>query len=296
MHPSQWDPRLSAALARAGIAELVPGGAARFTTVYRRKDGSTCEVEVTAERFELDGEPYAFCAARDVTEQRRLERAVLEAADREQRRLGHDLHDGLGQELTGIAMLASALSSAERKAGRPAADGIAQLEDLTRRAIATCRAVARGLSPLGYARGGLVEALEEMASLQREGYGADVRFEAIRNAALDLTTDTADHLYRIAQEAVTNARRHAQATVVQVTLDIEPGSVRLEVLDNGIGLSPAPAHRDASGMGLRIMRYRAALIGARLSIAPGDHGGTAVACDCPQPAGGGIATGTGSAA
>jgi PAS domain S-box-containing protein len=280
MHPARWDANLPAALGRAGIPELLPRGRARFATVYRRKDGTTIDVEVTAEGFALDGERHAFCAARDITEQRRLERAVLEAADREQRRLGHDLHDGLGQELTGISMLAGALASAERKAGRPAADGLASLEDLARHAIATCRAVARGLSPLGYARGGLIEALDEMASLQREAYGADVRFEAIRSAALSVTTDTADHLYRIAQEAVTNARRHAQATVVTITLDVEAARVRLEILDNGIGLAPSPGA--ISGMGLSIMRYRAALIGASLSIAPGDHGGTVVACECPQ--------------
>jgi signal transduction histidine kinase len=290
MHPSQWDVRLASNGNRARATELVHGNQARFTTVQRRKDGTTLDVEVTADRFELDGQGYVYCSSRDVTEQRRLERAVLEAADGEQRRLGHDLHDGLGQELTGISMLASALALTEKKAGRPGADGVAQLEELTRRAIATCRGVARGLSPLGYASGGLVEALEEMVSLQRETYGADARFEAIRAAPLRLGTDTADHLYRIAQEAVTNARRHGKGQIIEVTLDIGPDSVRLEVLDNGLGLPPAAA--DSSGMGLRIMRYRAGMIGARLSIGPGDHGGTIVACECPQPEATGAGTGT----
>jgi PAS domain S-box-containing protein len=281
MHPSQWDVRLAVTGERARSADLLNNRRARFTTVHRRKDGRTFDVEVTADSFDLDGEHYIYCSARDITEQKRLERAVLEAADGEQRRLGHDLHDGLGQELTGLSMLASALASSERKAGRPDADRAAQLEELTRRAIATCRAVARGLSPLGYTSGGLIEALDEMVSVQRETYGADARFEAIRAAPLGLGTDTSDHLYRIAQEAVTNARRHAKAGLIQVTLDIAPDTVRLEVQDNGIGLASQPA--DTSGMGLRIMRYRAGMIGARLSIAPGDHGGTLVACECPQP-------------
>ena len=282
MHPAEWDPRVAANGHRARSADLLKGDRARFNTVHRRKDGTTFDVEVTTESFELDGELYVYCSARDVTEQRRLERAVLEAADSEQRRLGHDLHDGLGQELTGISMLASALASSERKAGRPGAERIAQLEELTRRAITTCRAVARGLSPLGYTSGGLIEALEEMVSLQRETYGTDARFEAIHGAPLRVGTDTADHLYRIAQEAVTNARRHSHAPLIEVTLDIEPDSVRLEVLDNGTGLPPAAA--GSTGMGLRIMRYRAGMIGAQLSIGPGDHGGTLVACECPQPA------------
>jgi PAS domain S-box-containing protein len=280
MHPSQWDAHLAVTGGRARSSELVAGIRARFTTIHRRKDGATFDVEVTVERFDLDGEPYVYCSARDITERRRLERAVLEAADSEQRRLGHDLHDGLGQELTGLSMLASAIASSERKAGRPAADGIAQLEALARRAIVTCRAVARGLSPLGYTGGGLVEALEELVSLQRETYGADVRFEVVRSAPLRLSTDASDHLYRIAQEAVTNARRHGKAPVVDVVVDIGPTTVRLEVLDNGTGLAPDGEY--SSGMGLRIMRYRAGMIGARLSVGPGDHGGTLVACECPQ--------------
>lgn len=289
MQPSQWDAHLSDEDLRVLLSTLVSSSQFRFATVHRRKDGTTLDVEVNADGFELNGERYMFCSARDITEQRRLERAVLEAADREQRRLGHDLHDSLGQELTGISMLASALASAERRAGRPAADGIAQLEELTRRAIATCRAVARGLSPLGYASGGLVEALEEMVSLQRDTYGVDARFEAITTAPLRLGPDAADHLYRIAQEAVTNARRHGNAQVIEVTLDIRPTTVRLEVLDNGVGLAAPP--EDAVGMGLRIMKYRAGMIGARLSIGRGDHGGTLVACECPHPVGVRVANG-----
>jgi two-component system, LuxR family, sensor kinase FixL len=281
MHPTQWDAHLAVTGGRARSSELIAGIRTRFTTVHRRKDGSTFDAEVTVDRFDLDGESYVYCSARDITERRRLERAVLAAADGEQRRLGHDLHDGLGQELTGLALLASALASSERKAGRPAADGIAQLEALARRAIVTCRAVARGLSPLGYTGGGLVEALEELVNLQRETFGADVRFEAIRDAPLRLSTDTSDHLYRIAQEAVTNARRHGQAPAIDVIVDIGPKTVRLEILDNGTGLAGGVA--DSSGMGLRIMHYRAGMIGARLSVGSGNHGGTLVACECPQP-------------
>jgi PAS domain S-box-containing protein len=280
MHPSQWDAHLTRAGGPAPATDLLADVPARFTAVHRRKDGTAFDVEVTADRFEVEGASYVYCSARDITEQRRLERAVLEAADGEQRRLGHDLHDGLGQELTGISILAAALAGEEAKAGRPAAEPLRQLEALSRRAIATCRAVARGLSPLGYARGGLIEALEEMVNLQRDGFGANARFEAIIVAPLRLAADAADHLYRIAQEAVSNARRHSEATAIEVTLDVQPASVRLEVVDNGVGLARPTS--GASGMGLRIMQYRASLIGARLSVGPGEHGGTLVACECSQ--------------
>ena len=282
MHPAQWDARLSPAQLEQTIAALMAGGMRRFETLFRRKDGTTFEVEVLADGFTLDDEPYAFCSARDITEQRWLEREVLEATDREQRRLGHDLHDGLGQELTGISILATAAAAAERRAARPGAESIAQIADLTGRAISTCRAIARGLSPLGYTNGSLVEALQEMVNVQRDTFGGDTRFEAIVGGTLRLKSDASDHLYRIAQEAVTNARRHAHASLIQVTLDIAPDAVRLEVLDNGVGIvPPAP---DGPGIGLRIMHYRARMMGARLSIGPGENGGTAVVCETPQPA------------
>jgi PAS domain S-box-containing protein len=282
MRPSLWDVRLSEIELCNVISRVSAGELKRFVTRHRRKSGSIIDVEINADCFELDGEQYLYCSARDTTEQKRLERAVLETANREQAKLGHDLHDGLGQELAGISMLTSALAVSERRAGRPAADGLAQLKQLTRRTIATCRAVAHGLSPLSYADGGLVEAMREMVSVQRDAYGAETHFEVISADPLRLSADTMEHLYRIAQEAVTNATRHARARIITVTLDVEPPSVRLEVLDDGISLPSTGTATD--GMGLRIMASRAEMIGGQLSIGPGDHGGTLVACECPQSA------------
>jgi signal transduction histidine kinase len=251
--------------------------------VRKHKDGSLIDVSLTISPI-LDAQGQVVGAskiARDMTERIRLERAVLEAADDERRRLGHDLHDGLGQELTGLAMLAAALESSERRAGRAAAQKAATIEHVARQAIATCRSIARGLSPLGSGAGGLVTALEEMVALHRETFGIDVRFEATNAASLRLPQEVGDQLYRIAQEAVTNARRHASAKQIRVALVIREASVRLDVLDDGIGFAtPASA---APGMGLRIMQFRAGTIGALLSIGPAEHGGTLVTCECAQP-------------
>ncbi len=282
MHPSQWDVHQTDNEYRATLSRQLNGTLKRFTTRYRRKDGTLFDVELHVERFDLNGEPHLFCSARDVTEQKQLERAVLEVADAEQRRIGHDLHDGLGQELTGISMLAGALAAAEKKAGRPDVDGITQIEKLTRRAIGTCRAIARGLAPLGYAKAGLVEALEEMVSLQRDTFGGDLRFKTVAASPLRLGTDVSDHVYRIAQEAITNALRHGKAHVIEVTLEIQPTTVRIEIADDGVGMGMTSA--SSGGMGLRIMRYRASMIGADLKVGPRDHGGTRVTCECPQPA------------
>jgi PAS domain S-box-containing protein len=220
--------------------------------------------------------------SRDVTERKRLERAVMDVTDRERRSLGADLHDGLGQELTGAALMIGALAQSCRQGGLPTAEELARLEVTIRRAIETCRAIAHGLSPLGYASAGLVGALQEMARLQEDrGSAAEVRFEAVTLAPLRLSPVALDHLFRIAQEAVTNAQRHARARRIDIRLEINPAVVRLQVQDDGAGFEPGSA--SSAGMGLEIMQYRSALIGARLSISVRENGGVLIGVDCPQP-------------
>jgi PAS domain S-box-containing protein len=218
---------------------------------------------------------------RDISERKELERALLEACNREQQRLGHELHDGLGQDLTGIALLAAALGSSASQGKSPGANDLLQLATMTRHAIGTCRAIARGLTPVSDGIGGLVQALSDMVTQQRDSHRVDVRFEALAAAPIHLRSDVQDHLYRIAQEAVTNAQKHGRAELINVTLYIQSTLVRLEVLDNGVGLNPAAA--TSTGMGLKIMHYRAAMIGAQLSIEPGNPSGTVVVCKCSQP-------------
>jgi signal transduction histidine kinase len=206
----------------------------------------------------------------------------MDVTDRERRSLGADLHDGLGQELTGAALMIGALAQSYRQRGLPASEELARLEVTIRRAIETCRAIAHGLSPLGYASAGLVGALQEMAHLQEDsGPAAEVRFEAVTLAPLRLPPEALDHLFRIAQEAVTNAQRHANARRIDIRLETKPAAVRLQIQDDGIGFAPGSA--GAPGMGLEIMQFRAALIGARLSISVRESGGVLIGVDCPQP-------------
>jgi len=282
MNPAQWDARLAGPELRAAFAALKSGALKRFNTLHRRKDGSIFPVEIHTERFDVDGERYVFCSSRDMTDQRRLERALLEAASNEQHKLGRDVHDGLGQELAGISMLATAIATSLKKAGRPEAAELDNLAAVARQAVINCRAIAHGLSPVAFADGGLVEILREMVALQRRSFDVDARCEVIQAAPLRLGPDAVENLYRISQEAVANSRRHGRGKSIRVRLNIQPSSVRLEVLDDGIGFTPSPAK--STGMGLKIMQVRAAIIGARLSIGSGDRGGTLVACECPQPA------------
>jgi two-component system, LuxR family, sensor kinase FixL len=250
---------------------------------YIRKDGSLIPLQLNGALFTASGgTQYLWTIVEDITDRKRLERAVLEATDRERRNLGADMHDGLGQELTGIALMLGALAQSAKKAAAPEAEQLEQLELQMRRAIANCRTIAHGLSPLNYASGGLIEALKNMASRQEgSAYGPEVHFAAVMGAPLRLAPDAMDHLYRIAQEAVANAQRHAEARRIDIRIDIQSAAVRLEVQDDGVGF--APRTTEATGMGQQIMRFRTSIIGACLAIGAGRGGGTLVAVDCPQP-------------
>src|SRR6266436_695937 len=210
--------------------------------------------------------------AEDITEQKRLEWAVGEATHQEQQRLGKEIHDGLGQELMGVALLARGLAASARKGHQPKADELDRLSSLASRTISTCHAIAQGLSPLSEAHGGLVQALHDMVDRQYNSSGPAVRFNAIEDAPLRLQWPSTEHVFRIAQEGLTNALNHAGAHSISVTLDVQPDTVRLEISDDGVGLSPYAAQ--SAGLGLKIMRYRAAMIDAHLSIGPGENGGT----------------------
>jgi PAS domain S-box-containing protein len=283
MHPAQWDARPKGEELRSAFAALKNGGPKRFNTLHRRKDGSVFPVEVHSVPFDVDGEHYVYCSSRDMTEQRRLEDALLHAVSAEQQKLGRDVHDGLGQELSGISMLAAGIAFSLKKAGRPEADELEGVANLARQAMANCRAIAHGLSPVAFADGGLISILQEMVTLQRNSFGIDARCAVIQGAPLRLETDTVESLYRIAQEAVANARLHGHAKSIQITLNVQPATVRLDVLDDGVGLNSPLAM--STGMGLKIMQVRASIAGARLSIGPGDQGGTRVTCECPQSTG-----------
>jgi PAS domain S-box-containing protein len=219
--------------------------------------------------------------AEDITELRRLEQALGEAAHQEQQRLGKEIHDGLGQELMGVALLARGLAASARTRGEPNADELDRLSLLASRTISTCHRIAQGLSPLSEAHGGLVQALHDMVDRQYDANGPAVRFEAIEDAPIRLQLPSTDHLFHIAREGLANALKHAAARSINVTLDVQPDTVRLEISDDGVGLPPSA--EEAAGLGLKIMRYRAAMIDAHLSIGPGEDGGTRLVCECRQP-------------
>jgi PAS domain S-box-containing protein len=255
-------------------------GAARPMTC-RRRDGSMFPAEVSTGEASDSDQPLYVCIVHDVSERRRLEAAVLDAAGQEQRRFASDLHDGLGQELTGLAYLLSALATEARNQSGAQASELERAYDVAKRALQSSQTIARGLSPIGATEGGLIRALGDLVARLQGPSGPALEFSAVEMAPLLLGPAVADHLYRIAQEALSNALKHSQAAAIKVTLDIEADHVRLEICDDGNGVrSP---HANPAGLGLHTMQYRASMIGARYGITSIKPHGTCVSCDCPQP-------------
>ena len=216
----------------------------------------------------------------DRRKRERLESAVRDATDEERRRLAQELHDGLGQELTGLAMLADGLVNQAKRSGTAVPPQLARLADIARHAIKSCRDIAHGLSPLGGTPGGISEALRELAARLGGPPGPRISLTLDLQAPVAIPREASEHLYRIAQEAVANAIRHSGAGTLEVRLEVDSHLTRLSVLDDGCGPAAHPA--DSTGLGLRTMQHRAEIIGAHLSIAERAGGGTALTCEVPQ--------------
>ena len=247
--------------------------------LLRRKDGSEFPGTVTFTSMEPEGPGTFICVIQDMSERKRLERALLDISSREQQHFGQELHDGLGQELTGLALLARGIAGEAGKQASPLAQDLDRLAMIASRAIETCRSLARGLSPAGEVQGGLVPALQELATRISATHGVEVCFRNSLDAPLALQPGIDDHVYRIGQEAIVNAVKHSRATQVEVTLSASADRARLQIRDHGRGL--AAADFSSTGLGLRIMRYRASLIGARYSIGPAQPSGTTMICEWP---------------
>jgi PAS domain S-box-containing protein len=204
----------------------------------------------------------------------RLERQILEISDREQARIGQDIHDGLCQQLIGMAFNANSLEQTLGAQQRPEAATARRICSLLDESITEARRVCRGLYPVRLETEGLIPALEELAHLVTERYGLRCECHlATRRLLCDITTAT--HLYRIAQEAVNNAVKHSGARNIQLSLGAPEGTLELQVQDDGGGFHKKPGH--AGGMGLHIMDYRARSIGGSLEVQ--DTGtGTTVCC------------------
>ena len=222
------------------------------------------------------GETFRFAGfAEDITARKGLEKEILEISSREQRRIGRDLHDGLGQHLAGILCMSRGLAQTLAEKGITEAGEAAEIADLIKEAIAHTRTLARGACPVDLEAEGLAHALDKLAERTEQVTGIECLFES-DPCVLVTSPDQAEHLYRIAQEAVTNAVKHAEATLIRIML-VETGVGKmLQIEDNGKGLPQILPTE--GGMGLRLMEHRARLADATFVVKRRFGGGTEVSC------------------
>jgi len=209
---------------------------------------------------------------------RRLQLEIVEVPQREQQRLGRELHDGLGQQLTGLGLMARSLvkrlagaATREREMAEQLATGLEQ-------ALAQVRSLSRGLIPVETDARGLVSALEDLAARVSEQSGIHIELQHEKPILIS-DNETATHVYRIVQEAINNAVKHAQADNITLILEADEHEAVIEVRDNGQGL-PEDIHQ-RTGLGLRTMFHRCQLFGGSLDIYTHDEGGTRVRCCFP---------------
>jgi PAS domain S-box-containing protein len=239
--------------------------------VARRKDGTIFPVELAVSQIE---HLRLFTGiVRNITKRKELEQEIVEIATLEQRRIGQDLHDECGQELTALGLLADSLIENLGKTAPESVEIARKVEQGVQRVLRQVRNISRGLAQAQLEPAGLPAALVELTGRLSETSGVHCFFHGDEVVPIEDTLK-ATHLFHIAQEACTNALKHAQATTIEVRLCSSDGVVLLQIQDDGIGI-PQDARE---GLGRRIMRNRASVIGARLTIEPAQPRGTLVTC------------------
>ena len=265
------------------LGELVAGRCNGYAREKRflRKDGGVVitHVSVTGVRSSHGAIQFIFSMALDITETRRMQQEMLEVSAHERRQFSYSLHDGLGQYLSGLSLKAKCLEEDLRAAGSAYADGAASLGRWISQASAQARAMGRGLDPVQVEVGGLVPALHKLAQESEELLSLPCGFRC-NVPEVKLAPEVGLHLFRITQEGIHNASKHAQARRVELELTVDAEGLCLSIKDDGVGFPDGFTATD--GMGLRSMRFRADSIGANLSFNGQTGLGVEVKCILPS--------------
>ncbi len=242
-----------------------------------RKDGTTIPVDLAVSELAWEGQQYFVGMLRDLTERKRLEREILTISEDEQQRIGRDLHDDLGQQLTGIAFMSKVLQRSLAKRDMPEEADAQKITNLVEQAIRHTRRLIRGLSPIDMDGLSLLDALQRFVDDTRETFDIACRLEWTQDVTIN-DPDVKTHLYRIVQEATHNAIRHGKAEHIAIRVESSEQRVTLSVIDDGRGLPDD--YKDTQGVGLRNMGHRARILGADLSISPVPEPGRGVVVTC----------------
>jgi len=257
---------------KTGVGQIIGKGR---QLIGLRKDGTQFPMYLSIGDIKLEHTRLFAGVIMDISEQLRLQREIMEVPIREQRRIGQELHDGIGQQLTGLGMLATSLLN---KATRPEHNLASQLATGLQDTLTQVRALSHGLVPVEIDAEGFTSALKNLTEeIQRQSH-IPVSFE-IHDEIRFSNNDTVMHLYRIAQEALNNAIKHSNSSHMKVSLEVEDDDGLLEIYDNGRGINDDVSNDD--GLGLSIMKYRSSLFEGEIKILPVADGGTRICCRFP---------------
>ena len=274
----------------ASISHMKVGGQKLFTVIVRDiTERKRAETELQTWQRELESrvekrtEELTLTHRQleeEIEERKRLEAEIAQIVEREQLRLGQELHDGIGQQLTGIGYLLTALQTKLKKVSPTRAREVRRLQTMIEQSVEQTRSLARGFYPVELERLGLRAALEEFAHHIERSFGVPCTVQSDGSACGELKGPLAFQLFRIAQEATHNAAKHAHAKRIVVRLGASEGTITLVVKDDGFGFPPGT--NGAAGMGMRIMRHRAGMIGGKLLVHNEPQGGVSVTCSVSQ--------------
>ena len=262
---------------------IAEGQVQSFNYMLVHKDGHQIDVLLNASaRFDKEGHLInTRGSVLNITERKRLERELLNIVERERQRIGQELHDSIGQQLTGIAFMLEVLG--EKLAGQSSTEEeVLYAEKINRRvnqAVELARNLAKGLHPIDLERKGLAFALQELTDNTKQIFNVSCTFKCDKAVSISHLS-VAINLYRIAQEAITNAVKHGKARNIRIEITSQNDSLILTVENDGIDFPEGETHTE--GMGLKIMRYRAELMNSSIDIRRGCNEGTIITCVLPN--------------
>lgn len=246
----------------------------------RRKDGTIFPMELSVSEAKWNSNRIFTGVVKDISRRRELEREVLKVSENERQRIGQDLHDGLGQMLTGMGLIAQNVARKLEANGLPGSEDVREISVMIRQADEQARSLARGLVHVDLETNGLKVALEKLCKRVEKMFSISCSFNSNDNIIVDEYI-TSLNLYRIAQEAINNAVKHGKAFNIDVRLERNNKHICLEITDNGIGFDHSENQQKTKGMGIRIMQYRSNIINGHLDIVRTFDNRTRVTCVVP---------------
>ncbi len=247
----------------------------------QRKDGSIFPMELAVSEVQWEGNKLFTGVINDISERRRLEKEILRISEEERRNLGQDLHDGLGQMLTGISLISQNLARKLNSEDKTVAKEVEDISNLVKEADEYAKALAHGLINVSFEEKGLQAALYQLSNQAEKFFNVRCTCNCDDNLKIN-NQMKAMNLYRIAQESISNAAKHGKAQEIAINLRAENKTIKLSIEDNGIGFSKSARDKKKKGMGIYIMKYRANMMSGNLEISKTEDNRTAVICSIPQ--------------